>query len=51
MSAPIVAYGHWVVVVFNKIGSGLKLMSKGCADMSRIKRFRRSMSIFDVGRM
>ena len=48
MSAPIVVYGHWVVVVSDKIGSGSKLMSKGCADMSRI---RRSMSIFDDGRM
>ena len=51
MSAPIVAYGHWVVIVSDKIGSGSKLMSKGCADISRIKRCRRSMSIFDDGRM
>jgi len=44
MSAPIVVYGHWVVVVSDKIGSGSKLMSKGCADMSRIKRCTMTMT-------
>ena len=51
MSAPIVVYGQWVFVVSDRIGSGSKLISNGWADMSRVSKCCRSVSIFDDGRM
>ncbi len=51
ISAPIVVYGHCVVVVSESIGSGSKLISKGWADMSRVRRCCRSVSSFEDGRM
>ena len=51
MSAPIVVYGHWTVVDSESIGSGSKLMSNGWADMSRVRRCRRSMSNLEDWRM
>ncbi len=51
MSAPIVVYGQGVCVVEQVIGSGSKLKSKGCAEISEMLRFLLSMSSFDVGRM
>ena len=51
MSVPIVVYGHWTVVDSESIGSGSKLMSNGWADMSRVRRCRRSMSNLEDWRM
>ena len=51
MSAPIVVYGHRMLLVTEVDGSGSKQISKGCADISLVFMYRRSISILDDGRM
>ena len=51
MSAPIVVYGHHMVLVTEVDGSGSKQMSNGCAEISLVLMCRRSISILDDGRM
>lgn len=51
ISAPIVVYGQGVWLVAHVVGSGSKLMSKGCAEMSEMLRLVRSRSSLVVDRM
>ena len=44
MSAPIVVYGHCIFRSGEMWGSGSKLKSNGCAPVSDVRMFRRSMS-------
>ncbi len=48
MSAPIVVYLHCQLRSGEMCGSGSKLKSNGCAPVSEVRMFRRSMSSFVV---